>query len=175
MRTPPQVTRGQECSTAVDSAAVVSPHMEVYWDGISMGENELIHEMYPIFEKYKWNYNDKACGSGTFEILDTYNKSPRIPDKLKAKGLLYSIRTDFCNQKIVKAWDRAPHLIIIVATLLKYLNSQPLAFCQTKVWSLIKKMWDLKTWKSNTSYSVTLWSYRSRLTHLSNGLNSSFV
>lgn len=103
MRTPPQVTRGQECSTAVDSAAIVSPHMEVYCDDISTGKNELIHEMYQIFEKYKQNYNDKACGSGAFDILETYNKSPRIPDKLEVKGLLYSIRTDFYNQKIVKA------------------------------------------------------------------------
>lgn len=70
---------------------LVSPHMEVYWDDISMGKNELAHDMYQIFEKYERNYDAKACGSGAFAILETYNESPRILDKLKAKGPLRSI------------------------------------------------------------------------------------
>lgn len=56
-----------------------------------MGKNELAHDMYQIFEKYERNYEAKACGSGASDILETYNKSPRILDKLKAKGLLCNI------------------------------------------------------------------------------------
>lgn len=47
--------KGQDYPTAVDSATLVSPHMEVYWDDISMGKNELAHDMYQIFEKYERN------------------------------------------------------------------------------------------------------------------------
>ena len=56
-----------------------------------MGKNELAHDMYQIFEKYERNYEAKACGCGASDILETYNKSPRILDKLKAKGLLCNI------------------------------------------------------------------------------------
>ena len=87
MRTPPQVTKDRNKvrtgDKAVGTAALVSPHMEVYWDDTPMGKNELAHEMYQIFENYERTYNDKACGSGAFDILETYNKNPGILDNLR--------------------------------------------------------------------------------------------
>lgn len=80
MRTPSQVTKDRNKvrtgDKAVGSTALVSPHMEVYWDDIPMGKNELPHEMYQIFENDERNYNDKACGSGAFDIFETCNKIP---------------------------------------------------------------------------------------------------